>query len=1376
MNGWIKGLVWAAVPAVMVALAVTRPGYQVEAVELTDSSVWVTNLADGQRKVARYNAPIEELTGGFTITREDGDFDVAQAGSDVAILEAAHFRVVEPAALKLGEPTSRPGSDSASVAVGGGAALVVGANEAWLRPFEGLASLDIAAEKPDLTIGGSRVVMVPDGTVFGVGPDGAIVKARLESGQVSQTGLGRIELPEGHLDAVTAIGEAVYALAGGTLAWEGGSVDLSRYGSALELQAPVAGSGAGTGPGTVAVAAPGALLLVNGKGQITELATGNTGSPAKPVGIGDCVHAAWAAPPEGGDNYLAVCGGEEAARRSLKAVSDASCLVFRVNRQVVVLNDVQDGRVWMPTRDDQVRDALNWDQIDPKASAEANQDNSSSEDQAIDCDDKTAKPEAHDDEYGARPGASVVLTVLGNDSATSCGALSIERIDGLDPSQGAAEIVLAGRAVQFTPAGRAASANFTYTLSDANGQTDSATVAVTVSGSANQAPVGPDQPSRLAAELGAPATYQALGDFTDPDGDPMRLTAATTADPALRLSFRPDGAVTVQGDGGSPRDAAVVLTVADSLGAATQATMTVDLREPGTLVPAVDPVKADGLVGQAISVGLRDSLRTAHLSPPVFALDGRPDPTTEAHIRDGTLTFRASAANTYLVPVTVSSGSNSAKASVRIDVKEAGAPRLVAVQDTVYVRHGRPAVIDPLVNDVAEGGEVPVLAGFELAPDAGLQVVPVGHQYLEISDQGGADPTSIAYTVSAGGASARGLIRVVRADVGANQDPVVSPLTLKVRAGGVVTIPVLEQAIDPDGDELTVSTTTPIVPGPDCGTVYASGRSVRFQAPESPCPKPVSIAVPVLDGAGGSALGSFTVEVHQSAGGSKAPPEPADLTARVAQGEEVKIAVPLTGIDLDGDGVSLQQGLDAQPRFGTVTEIGPDYIKYKAGPDQQPGTDTFTYAVEDWAANRATASVSVGVSARDPAQSGVVARDDRAAARPGKVLEIPVLANDIDLSGQAGPRFCEDQELGLSSPALAAQADRDRGRLIVTLPDEPGQYQVVYHACGASGGRDSAAVNLTADPSARVSPPRAKDIVSPPQETIDKASVDIDVARWAYNPSGPSGDLELFLPPASEAHATLKSRTEVTVHLQEELPTIVFYGLRNNAADAEGATAYGSITVPPISRPPYLRPDPEPVKAMAGQEVVIVLDEFVAVARGRDGAHLLDPATPGNLVAAHGTVEAVEGGRAISYRADRDHAGPDRIEFWASDTGDASDPAAKRSRLWVDVVVESAGQHLLTFADPAPQVERGGGARTVDLAQFVHVDGAGPADPAKLTVQLGQSAAPGLSVRQSGASVTIDLISRPGCDMAGRPCRRRPGVRRGAWRRAPRRGRVASWS
>ncbi|MDR2114234.1 MAG: hypothetical protein LBO75_03025, partial [Bifidobacteriaceae bacterium] len=1348
---WVKGTAILALAVAVVALVWTRPGYPVEAVDLTDASVWVVNREASQRKVARFNAPIEELTGGFAVPNESGaQLDVAQAGTNVALALNSSFRVVDLVGMRLETPTPYPpplteASPEPFIQVGGENTLIMNpdATKAWVRPFHTVASLDTQTESPDLDEGPIRAAITPQGIVWAVTAKGLILRAEISRGDFKPrvTSIGSITQPASDISALTAVGERVYVLAGTTLYWEGGSVDLSPYGdsNSLKLQTP------GSPSRAVVMAGPRGLVLVDNKGQVNLLETGTQGSPAVPTAQGNCVHGAWAAGPQTGENYMAVCDGKKVVGKALEAVAPGAELEFRVNRKVVVLNDVADGRIWLPEQDQKVRDALNWDQIDPEPDTENPVTESTKGNPQLECDRLSAKPRALPDQYEARPGASLVLPLLSNDLATNCGALGIERVEGLDQSQGRAEPVLEGRAVQFTFTAGAAEAHFSYVMSDATGQIDSAAVTVRLASSANQAPVAPPEGLHITMESGSIATPNVLVGYTDPEGDPLVLASATTPDRSVSLGFSPNGVVTLKDNSGVPRSVMVDLVVQDSQGAqAAPAVLQIEVAVTGSVQPVAEPAKAEGTVGEVITVNLRDAVRTFHVDPVGFSLEGEPEAAaiTKIDPESGILSFTASVPNTFLLELAIRAGSSPpGQMSVRIDAREASETRVVAVQDTAYLSPNLPVVIDPLLNDVAADGMVKALQEYDLGSATGVEVVPVAHQFLELSATGAVltGVETITYTVSAQGVLAKGTIRVVHTAVGVNQAPVVTPGRLSVRAGGVVTIPVLDQTFDPEGEPVGVLAGEEIKPDPECGNVYASARTVRFQAPEGGCVKPVAISVPVADASGGTGLGRFVVEVHPSQGSSKPPPKPVDLVARVMQGEEIKIAVPLTDIDVDGDGVLLLQGLDTHPARGKVTEVGPDYIKYQAGEAQELGTDQFTYAVEDWVSHRVTATVTVGVVAKGTQAAGVVARDDAAIARPLKVLNLPVLLNDVDLSGRSPLTFCPDAELETGDHGLDVVADRQAGRLTVTLPPSPGTYRVTYWACSESGNRDRADVTLTVDPNALAAPPQAKDIVSPPQDTIDKAAVDINVMETASNPSGPDRDLRLFLPPPSQTHAQLKSATTVTVNLQQDLPTIVFYGLKNTAPDADGVASYGSISVPPISRPPYLRPDLKPIKVAAGQEVVIDLDEHIAVAQGQEGAYLFQPTEKGHLEAAHGTIKSARDGEAISYTAEPNYVGMDRIEFWVADAQEVSQRGLKKSKLWLDVQVTPRGEAWISFTDPELQVERMGGQRTIDLASFVTVDGVKLSDSAQLQVDLGALTSSAVKARRIGTKLTVEV-------------------------------------
>ena len=69
----------------------------------------------------------------------------------------------------------------------------------------------------------------------------------------------------------------------------------------------------------------------------------------------------------------------------------------------------------------------------------------------------------------------------------------------------------------------------------------------------------------------------------------------------------------------------------------------------------------------------------------------------------------------------------------------------------------------------------------------------------------------------------------------------------------------------------------------------------------------------------------------------------------------MRIPIPLTGIDPDGDSVQLL-GQETNPEKGAVTTTGADFLDYEAG-GYSAGTDTFSYTVVDALGARAIGTV-----------------------------------------------------------------------------------------------------------------------------------------------------------------------------------------------------------------------------------------------------------------------------------------------------------------------------------------------------------------------------------------------------------------------------------
>ena len=113
----VVGVVGALVAGLLVVLAVSAEGYPVTDVDLSDSTVWVTNDAKGV--VGRVNRQIDELNS--SVKANKPSFDVLQEGDSVLVVDTAkhELRPMDVAAVIL---TARIGTpETAAVSLGGGA-------------------------------------------------------------------------------------------------------------------------------------------------------------------------------------------------------------------------------------------------------------------------------------------------------------------------------------------------------------------------------------------------------------------------------------------------------------------------------------------------------------------------------------------------------------------------------------------------------------------------------------------------------------------------------------------------------------------------------------------------------------------------------------------------------------------------------------------------------------------------------------------------------------------------------------------------------------------------------------------------------------------------------------------------------------------------------------------------------------------------------------------------------------------------------------------------------------------------------------------------------------------------------------------------------
>ena len=318
----------------------------------------------------------------------------------------------------------------------------------------------------------------------------------------------------------------------------------------------------------------------------------------------------------------------------------------------------------------------------------------------------------------------------------------------------------------------------------------------------------------------------------------------------------------------------------------------------------------------------------------------------------------------------------------------------------------------------------------------GLNVAVVQHELLRISaPRGLPGPTNFTYTVSNGAADATAQVTVVpQPATPTTQPPLTEPDSATVRAGDIVTVSVLDNDRSPGGNTLRVDSTLK-VQGESLGTVFVSNNKVRLLAGAKP--GRMQVVYTVWDSYQNYSSSEVTFTVTSSEG-QNSPPAPTPLVARVTAGASVRIPVPLYGVDVDGDSVSLV-GITSAPAKGRVEVDGGDLV-YVAGADAF-GTDHFNYRVVDPFGLSGVGSVDVGIARPPLTNQAPIAVTDTVIARTGRQLAVPVLLNDIDPDND--PLSIVPGSVSPVDPSTTAPATLTEDHIDVTTPDQPGTLRLL---------------------------------------------------------------------------------------------------------------------------------------------------------------------------------------------------------------------------------------------------------------------------------------------------------------------------------------------
>ncbi|WP_321575259.1 Ig-like domain-containing protein [Oerskovia douganii] len=1293
----------------LVAFAITYDGQATADVELNDSGVWVTRTSGGV--LGRFNSESQALDG--SLLAGSASFDVRQSAGRVLLVDdgSGSASPVDVARLKLDGSVRPP--VGATVAMGGSTVAILDGEEGllWVMPFSSAQGFDPESTEPTAEVGDDGALQVAqDGTTYVAVPTtGRLTKVATSAGGEVQ-GVTTTDLPidDGDDVEITTVGADVVVLdrTASRLVLPGGKSVPLADGSAARLQQP------GAATADVAVATSSGLVLqpLGGGDAVTRAASG---TPSPPVQLGGCTYGAWS---QTGQVIRDCEGTDNDVDRRLDGVDPQNRLEYRVNRKAIVLNDLSAGTLWMAA--DEYEKVDDWELVLPEQSEGEESDAELTTPEQVDqfVLDRTQPnqpPQPQDDVFGMRPGRTTLLPVLGNDVDPD-GDVMTATLAGRGPGNAEVQSVLGGAALQAVVPADAVKgrSSFRYSVSDGRGGTAEAGVQLQVSPwGENAAPVQTGEPV-LVVEQGRSAQIKVLPYFRDPDGDDLYLAAASATSAGDDVRTRPDGTVEFRDGGTSTGRKTVKVMVADGQGEIYEGVLHVDVSGAGQLppvavadhvvVPAGQPVTVEPLHNDYDANGDELRLTTVAESAPAQIT-----PNYDA----GTFQFFSNEPRSYDLTYQVSDGPNATTGLVRVDVLPAsaaeGAP--IVVSDTALLPSGGSALVDVLANDTDPAGGVLVVQSVTVPDDAGVSVAVLAHQMLRITEIRRLDaPVTIEYKVSNGTQTTVGQVRVIPVPAPVKlQPPNAAPDEATVRVGDVVTIPVLRNDTHPDGLELFLQDEFEQGIDPEQGELFVSEGNVRPKAGSKPGTAYAIYRVRDKNGQEDSAQ----VTIHIRDGEENSAPRPLPVEMRVLTGASVRTAVPLDGIDPDGDSVQLT-GIASSPSKGTAT-VEDGYIVYTAS-DRATGADSFSYSVQDARGEIATGAVRVGIS-RPPAKNQPpVAMDDTVTVRPARTVSVAALANDTDPDGD---------QIALRPAGLEAddsfEAEVVGDRVVLTSPAEAGTSSFYYGIEDAPGARAAASITVKVDQEAPLLSPVARDDSVQVGSILGRTSVDVPVLDNDDDPDGAATELTVT---TDAPGVRVGADGVLSIALTQERQVITY-----TVTDVDGLTSKAFVKVPGLTEQvPQLRPGIAPLEVYAGESLQVDITDYVLVLEGRT-PRLTDES---KVSALEGTV-AVTDATNVTYTPRVDYAGSAALSFEVTDGSGPEDPDGHEALLTLPIVVR-APKNLPPVLSAAAVDVAAGDEGAVDLARFVEdPDG----DPVTFKVSGGVPA--GISVAISGTTATV---------------------------------------
>lgn len=542
-------------------------------------------------------------------------------------------------------------------------------------------------------------------------------------------------------------------------------------------------------------------------------------------------------------------------------------------------------------------------------------------------------PIARADFYVARVAEPLTIDPIANDTDPNGDALSLVAA-GTAPAGTSVSADLSRGTLTFTGS-VPGSFQFTYTVSDGPSTTVGVIRVDVVDDDTNALPIAEDDLAVLPS--GGASLIAPLANDTDPSGGVLVVQSIDVpANSGLEVTLIERHLLRITSPGGLNDVTTFTYTVSNGAGSATAQVSVIPTdaqsdETPPETTPDTAKVRADDIGSVSVLSNDRSPIGlTLSLDPDVQVMTGAELGTVFVTGNQVRLAAGSEAGVVRVAYTAVDSVGNRSTSTVTFEVIASSAANSAPVPKALsaWAVQGQMARIPVPLTGIDPDGDSVALVGIDQPPAKGSVVL--GTEWLEYTPSDNATGTdTFSYIVEDRlGVQGRARVRVGIAPPGSqNHNPTAVPDSVTIRPGREVSVNVLSNDLDADGDALSVDTDPATVSVSDpAATVTVAQDAVTVKAPAAD--GVFVVAYQIQDGRGGRAQGQLTVTVD-----SEAP-----LRAPIARDDVVSVAdlpadskpvsVPVLVNDEDPDGTTAALTVSAQGSGVSVSgqnlSISPD--------------------------------------------------------------------------------------------------------------------------------------------------------------------------------------------------------------------------------------------------------------------------------------------------------------------------------------------------------------------------------------------------------------------------------------------------------------------